>query len=160
MCPACLFEMSPKKKMLHPLEWLWLFSRLAEGVDCNVSRWCGMSAGWSCCAVGMVASCSPALSAWRPNKDGTSEERRRNSCPRASLFPALSKYLLRLCWASINNRKESPSRTWRHLSTDGRDVHFAATMPLGNEIGKTDSTQEKATCSAHLIAPLDSLFHC
>lgn len=108
---------------MHPLELLWLFSRLAT------QHIGGMSAGWSCCAVGMVASCSPALSAWRPNKDETSEERRRNVCPRVSLFPALSKYLLRFCWASINNHKESPSRTWRHLSTDGRDVHFAATMP-------------------------------
>lgn len=77
----------------------------------------------------MLASCSLVLSAWRPNKDETSEERRRNACPFVSLFPALSKYLLRLCWASINNHKESPSRTWRHLSTDGRDVHFVATMP-------------------------------
>lgn len=92
---------------------------------------------------------------------GVNKRRETQECThvRAPLFLSfLVSPLSLLCFDKQSRGK--PCRTLRHLSSEvrpGQDDYFAVTMLSQHKIGKTDSTHEKATCSAHYI-PLPPIF--
>lgn len=92
---------------------------------------------------------------------GVNNQRETQECTHVHAPLSLSFLVSPLSLLCFDKRSRGkPCRTLRHLSSEvrpGQHDHFAVTMLSQHKIGKTDSTHEKATCSAHYI-PLPPIF--